>query len=83
MTLAISTSWNAYRFNDGEKLLFEISQLGFKAIELSFNLNFAMVEQLARQASALDIKIVSAHNFCPVPNGVSREMALPDYYSKK
>ena len=81
MTLAISTSWNAYRFNDGEKLLFEISQLGFKAIELSFNLNSAMVEQLARQASALDIKIVSAHNFCPVPNGVSREMALPDYYS--
>ena len=81
MALAVSTSWNAYRFNHGGKLLFEISQLGFKAVELSFNLSSIMVEQLARQARKLDVKIVSAHNFCPVPDGLSREIALPDYYS--
>jgi len=81
MTLAISTSWNAYRFDDGEKLLFEISQLGFKAIELSFNLSSEMVDKIAVSARKLKINIESLHNYCPIPDGLSRKQALPDYYS--
>lgn len=81
MTLAISTSWNAYRFDDGEKLLFEISRLGFKAIELSFNLDSGMIEGIADSARRLKIDIVSLHNYCPIPDGLSRKEALPDYYS--
>lgn len=81
MTLAISTSWNAYRFDDGEKLLFEISQLGFKAIELSFNLSPEMVDEIAGSAQGLKISIESLHNYCPIPDGLSRKQALPDYYS--
>lgn len=81
MTLAISTSWNAYRFDDGEKLLFEISQLGFKAVELSFNLSNEMVEAISDSARRLDIDIVSLHNYCPIPDKLSRKQALPDCYS--
>ncbi len=81
MAVAISTSWNAYRFNDGEKLLFEIIQLGFKAIELSFNLTSKLVDQIADAAGKPGINITSLHNYCPIPEGVSREIALPDYYS--
>ena len=79
--LAISTSWNAYQFVDGEKLLFEINKLGFKAIELSFNLTLEMVKQIAVSRSKLDINITSLHNYCPIPDGVSRQLALPDCYS--
>lgn len=81
MTLAISTSWNAYRFDDGEKLLFEISQLGFKAVELSFNLNSKMIDEIAGSARRLAISIESLHNYCPIPDGLSRKQALPDCYS--
>ncbi len=81
MSLAISTSWNAYRFDDGEKLLFEISQLGFKAVELSFNLNSKMVDEIASSARRLAISIESLHNYCPIPDGLSRKQALPDCYS--
>ncbi len=81
MTLAISTSWNAYRLDDGEKLLFEISRLGFKAIELSFNLDSGMIKGIADSARRLKIDIVSLHNYCPIPDGLSRKEALPDYYS--
>ncbi|MDD5097042.1 MAG: TIM barrel protein [Candidatus Omnitrophica bacterium] len=81
MAVAISTSWNAYRFNDGQKLLFEISQLGFKAIELSFNLTSEMVGQIAAAADKSGIQITSLHNYCPIPEGLSRETALPDCYS--
>ena len=81
MTLAISTSWNAFRFNEGEKLLFEISRLGFNAVELSFNLNSEMVDGIAALARRLKISIESVHNYCPIPDGLSRQEALPDYYS--
>ena len=81
MSLAISTSWNAHRFDDGEKLLFEISQLGFRAIELSFNLSSGMVDQIAESSRRLKISIESLHNYCPVPDGLNRKQALPDCYS--
>ncbi|MBU0547584.1 MAG: sugar phosphate isomerase/epimerase [Candidatus Omnitrophica bacterium] len=81
MALAISTSWNAHRFDDGEKLLFEINQLGFKAIELSFNLNSEMVDEIADSARRLKISIESLHNYCPTPDGLSRKQSLPDCYS--
>ncbi|MDD5409624.1 MAG: sugar phosphate isomerase/epimerase [Candidatus Omnitrophica bacterium] len=81
MTLAISTSWNAYRFDNGEKLLFEISQLGFNAVELSFNLSSEMVEGISGLARRLKISIESVHNYCPIPDGLSRQKVLPDYYS--
>ena len=81
MTLAISTSWNAYRFDNGKELLFEISKLGFKAIELSFNLDPKMVAEIADSAKRLKISIVSLHNYCPIPDGLTRKQALPDCYS--
>ncbi len=79
--LALSTSWNAYRFNEGAGLLFEISQLGFKAIELSFNLTANMVDSLAKESARLGISIQSLHNYCPIPDGLAPKQALPDCYS--
>ena len=81
MTLAISTSWNAYRFNDGAGLLFEIAQLDFKSIELSFNLDARLVESIAKEAINLGIGISSLHNYCPIPDGLLPKQALPDCFS--
>jgi len=81
MNLALSTSWNAHRFNDGAGLLFEINQLRFKAIELSFNLKASLVDSIAKEARRLGISIQSLHNYCPIPDGVTPEQSLPDCYS--
>jgi len=81
MSLAISTSWNAHRFNDGAGLLFEISQLGFKSVELSFNLTLDMVDSLEKESRRLGISIQSLHNYCPIPDGLTSKQALPDCYS--
>jgi sugar phosphate isomerase/epimerase len=81
MTLAISTSWNAFRFNDGAGLLFEINQLGFKAIELSFNLNPDLLESIVKESRRLGMRIQSLHNYCPIPDGLTPKQALPDCYS--
>jgi sugar phosphate isomerase/epimerase len=79
--LAFSTSWNAYRFKHGAGLLFEIKQLGFKSIELSFNLTPSLLNSIEKEAAKLGISIQSAHNYCPIPRGLTPQQALPDCYS--
>lgn len=81
MAVALSTSWNAYRFHEAAGLLFEIKQLGFKAIELSFNLTPKLFEDIAQTAAGAGIDIQSVHNYCPIPDGLTPAVALPDCYS--
>lgn len=81
MSIALSTSWNAFRHTRGDKLIFEILQLGFKQVELSFNLTAKMVEVIESLAKEKAIAVKSIHNFCPIPAGVPRKRALPDYFS--
>jgi len=81
MGLVLSTSWNAFRHNNAKKLLFEIKKIGFDEVELSFNLTSAMVEEALNSIGPLNMRVTSLHNFCPIPDGVSRQDALPDYFS--
>ncbi|MDD5595948.1 MAG: sugar phosphate isomerase/epimerase [Candidatus Omnitrophica bacterium] len=81
MGLALSTSWNAARFNNAKKLIFEIKNLGFTQVELSFNLNSSMVKDIRQLVKLKEVQVVSLHNFCPTPYGVARLKALPDYYA--
>jgi len=81
MGLALSSSWNAFRHTDAKQMIFEILEAGFTDIELSFNLTQAMlngVEEILRQGK---VKIVSLHNYCPIPDGLEREEALPDCFA--
>ncbi len=81
MGLALSTSWNAFRYNDGVGLLSEIKSIGFEEIELSFNLTLNQLKDIEKAVLDNQIKVTSVHNFCPIPDRVKREDALPDYYS--
>ena len=81
MVFALSTSWNAYRAKNGAEMLFEIKQLGFAAVELSFNLSSRMLEEAAGAARELGMKVGSVHNYCPIPKGLTPQQALPDFYS--
>ena len=81
MGLGLSTAWNAFRYNNGKDLIFEIKNLGFEEIELSFNLIPSMVKDIETQVLKKQIRVSSLHNFCPIPDGLKPEEALPDHYS--
>lgn len=81
MGLSLSTSWNAFRYRDARKLLFEIEKLGFKEVELSFNLTTSIIGQIEKEIVANRIKVTSIHNYCPIPEEFSRAQALPDCFS--
>lgn len=81
MDLSLSTSWNAFRHTDGHSLLFEIEKIGFRDLELSFNLTPSMVRDIQEAIKGKAFNISSLHNYCPIPEGLKREEALPDVFS--
>lgn len=81
MPLVFSTSWNASRLTRAREMFFEIKKLGFLDLELSFNLLAPMIGEIKELLWSSDFKVRSLHNFCPIPEGLKREEALPDYYS--
>ncbi len=81
MGFGISISWNSFRYTDGTKIISEIKSVGFNEIELSFNLPSQTLEDIYSSFCQGGIKVLSVHNFCPIPDGLKREEALPDFYS--
>lgn len=79
--IALSTAWNAMQHSKAKDILKEIKELGFKHIELNFNLTQHLVQQMLKLKNKGLIEITSVHNFCPLPRGVTRGKASPDIFS--
>jgi sugar phosphate isomerase/epimerase len=81
MGLALSLSWDAFQNRPCSEMLFEIRQMGFLDVELSFNLSAARLQEIEKGLKSSGMRAVSVHNYCPVPDGLRPEQALPDCYS--
>lgn len=72
MQLALSTRWNAGRHSSGEALLKEIIDLGFRHVELGYDLTLDLVPGVLSFVRDKTVHVDSLHNFCPVPIGAPR-----------
>jgi len=81
MKLALSCAWNSRRHRHAKSIIKEIKELGFQEIELNFSLTPRIIKEIQSLVKKKEIKIKSVHNFCPIPDGLSIEEALPDCYS--
>ena len=66
--LGISTVWKSGMVKDGQKLMESFADLGFKEIELEYRISgetFKEIKQFLKKRD--DLKIVSIHNFFPIP----------------
>ena len=67
--LGISTVWKSGELKDGQKLMECFAGLGFREVELEYRISgdtFKQIKQFLNRAK--DLKIVSIHNFFPVPD---------------
>ena len=79
--LALSLSWNANKFKDIKRQINEVIEAGFRQVELNFSLTEKEVIQIDNFRKKGELEVISCHNFCPIPKGLSVKKALPDYYS--
>jgi len=70
--IAISTIWNSLGHEDGGQLLAELNDLGFNAVQLDCKITEKLLIQMEPQFRT-DMKVVSVHNFFPMPPGVLQE----------
>ncbi|MBU1864551.1 MAG: sugar phosphate isomerase/epimerase [Candidatus Omnitrophica bacterium] len=79
-SVALSTSWNVETQPGARQMLAEIKANGFDRIELSHHLSSERLEELIVSLDIFDIKVVSVHNFCPLPSKPRLDRSTSDYY---
>jgi len=77
--IALSTAWNNAGKYSMEEMLRQIRDLGFNAIELSYDFSPEKLEELIVLLRDAGTQVVSVHNFCPLPSE-KRKRYTADYY---
>lgn len=79
--LGISTSFRSEIVSSGQEIMEAIVELGFKAIELEYRITWTMFQEIRSFLEKEDIRVISIHNFFPVPDGIPKEKASGDFYA--
>lgn len=79
MQFSVSTHWNTFRHATGETMIEEILDLGVGAVELGYDLRIDMVPGVRNMVKSGAVKVLSVHNYCPVPMGAHR--GHPELYT--
>jgi len=79
MQFSVSSHWNTYRHTTGEAMIEEILGLGVEAVELGYDLRIDMVPGVRAMVDSGAVKVLSVHNYCPVPMGAHR--GHPEIYT--
>ena len=77
---AISTTWNSNVRSDMKVILAEIKGIGLDAIEIGYNFSSQKLEELISLIDAMGMRVVSVHNFCPLPSEVRLTRFATDYF---
>ena len=76
--IALSTCWCSHRHTDGYEMAREISEIGFRYVELSHGIRISLVPGILKALEEGIVEVVSVHNFCPLPTGIMG--AAPNIY---
>ena len=70
--LALSTSWKSKQINNGELLIQLIEDFDVTGIELEYRISAAIFRQVKKRLKRSDLKVVSIHNYFPIPDILTR-----------
>ncbi len=72
---SLSTSWNAIKHSDGKSLVTEIRNLGFKNIEVNYQVTSQQLADILEFHRQGEIRVSSLHNIVPMPEGADPNTA--------
>jgi len=78
--LGISTSWKSTAVTRGAELFAAVRQMDVSCLELEYRIPDIVYAQLRPLLKKSDVRVVSLHNFCPIPPAVKRSMASGDLF---
>ena len=79
MEYGLTTHWNASRHTTGEAMIAEILELGFRRVELGYDLRIDLVPGVLKMVADHAVQVDSLHNYCPVPVGAPK--GHPELYT--
>jgi len=88
--LALSTVWAKARAAEAvaygpeaeaRAILAALDGVGLNALELEYRLSAPVIERLLPEFKVRNWRVVSLHNYVPLPEGVSRGQASGDYFN--
>ncbi len=65
--LSISTAWNYHPGKPLRQMILEIKDLGLDSIELGYTITLENLRELISLLEEMKVKVLSVHNFCPLP----------------
>lgn len=78
--LGISTAWKSNEVTTGDELLKELSEAGISQIELDFRITFPIFQQLLPAIKQGRLKVLSVHNYFPLPDIIPLDKANADAF---
>lgn len=78
--LSISTSWMPNPKEGMASWFKTVKELGFDAVELSYRMNHAQLEEAVPLLKQTGLKVSSIHNFCPTPDDEPSPRHPSNYY---
>lgn len=78
--LALSTSWKSTRVQDGRTLIQTLENLDISGVELDYRINDAKFQQMWKALKRSPLKVVSIHNYFPIPSSRSDSPGSGDLF---
>lgn len=79
--IGISTVWTSSAARSGKELLGPILDLGFQGMELEYRITRQIYREILPRIRGKEIQVLSIHNYFPVPDILSPELASGDCFS--
>jgi sugar phosphate isomerase/epimerase len=78
--LGLSTSYISALSQTGQNLLESLVQTGISAIELDYRITEGVFEQMKRRLETSNLKVLSIHNFFPLPSDKPKVKGSGDFF---
>lgn len=78
--IALSTSWKSKDCRDGDALVQAVVDAGFGGIELEYRIQAPVFQQMVPALERSNLKVVSIHNYFPIPPIVSHSKGGGDLF---